>query len=98
MKNSDLRKRWRQSGSKPRGETKFFSGSVGLISTARDYLHFENMLLNKGEFLEPGYQKRLKINVNKSIRRFIFLTKRSQKARRDSVILSLLRSIQRKSL
>ena len=38
-------------GSKPAGETKFFSGSVGLISTARDYLHFENMLLNKGEFL-----------------------------------------------
>ena len=38
-------------GSKPPGKTKFFSGSVGLISTARDYLHFENMLLNKGEFL-----------------------------------------------
>ena len=38
-------------GSKPVGETKFFSGSVGLISTARDYLHFENMLLNKGEFI-----------------------------------------------
>ena len=38
-------------GSKPAGTTKFFSGSVGLISTARDYLHFENMLLNKGEFL-----------------------------------------------
>ena len=37
-------------GSKPAGETKFFSGSVGLISTARDYLHFENMLLNEGEF------------------------------------------------
>jgi CubicO group peptidase (beta-lactamase class C family) len=38
-------------GSKPPGETKFFSGSVGLISTAKDYLHFENMLLNQGEFL-----------------------------------------------
>ena len=37
-------------GSKPAGETKFFSGSVGLISTARDYLHFENMLLNEGAF------------------------------------------------
>ncbi len=39
-------------GSKyPAYDTKFFSGSVGLISTARDYLHFENMLLNQGEFL-----------------------------------------------
>lgn len=29
--------------------TTYFSGSAGLISTARDYLHFEQMLLNKGE-------------------------------------------------
>ena len=29
--------------------TKYFSGSAGLISTARDYLHFEQMLVNKGE-------------------------------------------------
>ena len=26
----------------------YFSGSLGLISTARDYLHFEQMLVNKG--------------------------------------------------
>ena len=26
----------------------YFSGSVGLLSTARDYMHFEQMLLNKG--------------------------------------------------
>ena len=29
--------------------TSYFSGSYGLISTARDYLHFEQMLVNKGE-------------------------------------------------
>lgn len=29
--------------------TTYFSGSWGLISTARDYLHFEQMLVNKGE-------------------------------------------------
>ena len=29
--------------------TKYFSGSAGLVSTARDYLHFEQMLVNKGE-------------------------------------------------
>jgi len=28
---------------------RYFSGSVGLISTARDYLHFEQMLLDGGE-------------------------------------------------
>jgi len=38
--------------------TEYFSGSAGLISTARDYLHFEQMLVNKGELfgnrlLEP---------------------------------------------
>ena len=26
----------------------YFSGSIGLVSTARDYMHFEQMLLNKG--------------------------------------------------
>ena len=26
----------------------YFSGSVGLVSTARDYMHFEQMLVNKG--------------------------------------------------
>ncbi len=31
------------------GETTYFSGSVGLSSTARDYLHFQQMLLNGGE-------------------------------------------------
>tara|TARA_B110000263_G_scaffold94821_1_gene82936 strand:- start:164 stop:1459 length:1296 start_codon:yes stop_codon:yes gene_type:complete len=31
-------------------ETSYFSGSSGLISTARDYLHFEQMLLDGGEF------------------------------------------------
>ena len=30
-------------------ETKYFSGSYGLSSTARDYLHFEQMLANGGE-------------------------------------------------
>ena len=29
--------------------TRYFSGSAGLVSTARDYLHFEQMLANKGE-------------------------------------------------
>ena len=29
--------------------TTYFSGSWGLVSTARDYLHFEQMLVNKGE-------------------------------------------------
>ena len=29
--------------------TSYFSGSAGLVSTARDYLHFEQMLVNKGE-------------------------------------------------
>ncbi len=38
--------------------TTYFSGSAGLVSTARDYLHFEQMLVNKGELfgnrlLEP---------------------------------------------
>ena len=38
--------------------TTYFSGSWGLISTARDYLHFEQMLVNRGELfgnrlLEP---------------------------------------------
>ena len=31
------------------GETTYFSGSYGLSSTAKDYLHFEQMLLNGGE-------------------------------------------------
>ena len=31
------------------GEQTYFSGSVGLSSTARDYLHFQQMLLNGGE-------------------------------------------------
>ena len=31
-----------------RKPTRYFSGSTGLISTARDYLHFEQMLLNGG--------------------------------------------------
>lgn len=30
-------------------ETAYFSGSFGLSSTARDFLHFEQMLLNRGE-------------------------------------------------
>ena len=30
-------------------ETTYFSGSVGLLSTARDYLHFQQMLVNGGE-------------------------------------------------
>ena len=29
--------------------TRYFSGSAGLVSTARDYLHFEQMLVNQGE-------------------------------------------------
>ena len=29
--------------------TKYFSGSAGLVSTARDYLHFEQILVNQGE-------------------------------------------------
>lgn len=31
-----------------RKPTRYFSGSIGLISTARDYLHFEQMLVNGG--------------------------------------------------
>jgi len=31
-----------------RKPTRYFSGSIGLISTARDYLHFEQMLQNGG--------------------------------------------------
>ena len=31
------------------GETTYFSGSYGLSSTAKDYLHFEQMLANGGE-------------------------------------------------
>ena len=31
------------------GETTYFSGSFGLSSTARDYLHFQQMLTNGGE-------------------------------------------------
>lgn len=31
------------------GDTTYFSGSYGLSSTARDYLHFEQMLANGGE-------------------------------------------------
>ena len=31
------------------GDTAYFSGSYGLSSTARDYLHFEQMLANGGE-------------------------------------------------
>ena len=31
------------------GDTTYFSGSFGLSSTARDYLHFEQMLANGGE-------------------------------------------------
>ena len=31
------------------GETAYFSGSYGLSSTAKDYLHFEQMLANGGE-------------------------------------------------
>ena len=31
-------------------ESSYYSGSVGLISTARDYLLFEEMLLNKGTY------------------------------------------------
>ncbi|MDE0226372.1 MAG: serine hydrolase [Gammaproteobacteria bacterium] len=31
------------------GEMTYFSGSVGLSSTAKDYLHFQQMLLNGGE-------------------------------------------------
>ena len=29
-------------------KSRYVSGSVGLVSTARDYLHFENMLVNRG--------------------------------------------------
>jgi CubicO group peptidase (beta-lactamase class C family) len=50
-------------GSKPAGETKFFSGSVGLISTAKDYLHFENMLLNQGEFLGKRILSEASVNL-----------------------------------
>ena len=32
----------------------YFSGSVGLLSTARDYMHFEQMLVNKGNLF--GHQ------------------------------------------
>ncbi|MCO4762535.1 MAG: beta-lactamase family protein [Myxococcales bacterium] len=35
-------------GGKAGDETTFFSGSAGLVSTARDYLHFEQMLANQG--------------------------------------------------
>ena len=35
-------------------ESCYYSGSVGLTSTARDYLHFEEMLLNRGTF--AGHQ------------------------------------------
>ena len=35
------------------GETTYFSGSFGLSSTARDYLHFQQMLLNGGELFGP---------------------------------------------
>ena len=35
--------------------TRYFSGSAGLVSTARDYLHFEQMLVNKGELLATGF-------------------------------------------
>jgi len=31
-----------------RKPTSYFSGSIGLVSTARDYLHFEQMLVNGG--------------------------------------------------
>ena len=33
------------------GDDRYFSGSVGLISTARDFLHFEQMLVNQGVLL-----------------------------------------------
>ena len=32
-------------------ESRYYSGSVGLVSTARDYLHFEQMLVNGGQLL-----------------------------------------------
>ncbi|MEE8398833.1 MAG: serine hydrolase domain-containing protein [Desulfobacterales bacterium] len=42
-----------------RKPTRYFSGSIGLISSPRDYLHFEQMLLNGGtlfgnRLLSPG--------------------------------------------
>ena len=38
-------------GSKyPAYDTKFFSGSVGLVSTGQDYLHLHQMLINGGEY------------------------------------------------
>ena len=45
--------------SKWTGETTYFAGSGGLLSTARDYLHFQQMLANGGELfgrrlLSPG--------------------------------------------
>ena len=34
----------------PAYDTKFFSGSVGLVSTAQDYLHLHQMLINEGKY------------------------------------------------
>jgi CubicO group peptidase (beta-lactamase class C family) len=34
-----------------RNHTTYFSGSIGLVSTARDYLRFEQMLVNGGELM-----------------------------------------------
>jgi len=36
----------------PAYDTKFFSGSVGLVSTAQDYLHLHQMLINEGKYKE----------------------------------------------
>ena len=44
----DERKTGKKADSIEVDKSRYVSGSVGLVSTARDYLHFENMLVNKG--------------------------------------------------
>ena len=46
----------------------YFSGSIGLVSTARDFMHFEQMLVNRGtlfgqQLLKPESVDRMTTNV-----------------------------------
>ena len=44
-------------------ESRYFSGSVGLVSTARDYLHFEQMLVNGGTLLGNRVLKKSSVEL-----------------------------------
>jgi len=47
----DKGKKFDAATTKKARESRYYSGSVGLVSTARDYLHFEQMLVNRGQLL-----------------------------------------------